>query len=153
MNCDPKALVAAARCYACVPKPMQQAVLIYLLMKWASGASGCIPPPAFDFVGETHDWQSIDLILQWTCQPSNGISSFLVNYGSDRPDGPFPMTTNTITGIDCPDSGPFISTPTHVFISGLLANTIYYFQAIALTASNCPGSPVYFSIQTADMVS
>lgn len=36
MNCDPKSLVAAARCYACVPKPMQRAVLIYLLLSWAT---------------------------------------------------------------------------------------------------------------------
>lgn len=36
MTCDPKALLQAAACYRCIPKPVMQSTLISLLCHWAN---------------------------------------------------------------------------------------------------------------------
>lgn len=42
INCDPAALVAAAKCFDCIPHRMQKAVELYLLAQMANGANPAI---------------------------------------------------------------------------------------------------------------
>lgn len=39
VNCDPAALVAAAKCFECIPLSMQKAVELYLLAQIANGVN------------------------------------------------------------------------------------------------------------------
>ena len=43
-NCDPKALLEAARCFRCLPKDVVRAIKISLLCRWASQPKGCGTP-------------------------------------------------------------------------------------------------------------
>ncbi len=130
---------------------MRASVKLWLLCQWASGeAAPCIAPPAFIFLSETHGTGFFNIVLQWTCLPSNTIGRFLVNYGTVGPAGPFPVQTNTLTGISCPSSGPFVPNQTHILIGGLSVLTTYYFQAIAESGADCEGPPVFFQLETAD---
>lgn len=36
MNCDPKALMEAAKCFRCIPRGSLKEVMIYLLCQWAN---------------------------------------------------------------------------------------------------------------------
>ena len=38
LNCDPSALVAAAKCFECIPESMQKSVELYLLAVIAGGS-------------------------------------------------------------------------------------------------------------------
>lgn len=61
MNCDPKALLAAAKCYQCLPKNVWQSAIISLLCEWANNKNG-----RFSYEPESAN-------MQW--HDSNGIKS------------------------------------------------------------------------------
>lgn len=44
MDCNPKALLAAAKCYQCLPKNVWQSAIISLLCEWANNLGPCVPP-------------------------------------------------------------------------------------------------------------
>lgn len=46
MNCDPNALLAAARCFSCIPKGKLREVIVYLFCQWENS----IPPAPFSDV-------------------------------------------------------------------------------------------------------
>lgn len=54
MNCDPKALLAAAACYRCIPPQVMQATMISLLCQWANAE----PVPPFECDPVYEDWKN-----------------------------------------------------------------------------------------------
>lgn len=46
ISCDPNDLMAAAKCYRCIPKGSLQEVMIYLICQWANGGP---PVPQFSY--------------------------------------------------------------------------------------------------------
>lgn len=44
MTCDPKALLEAAKCYRCIPKPVMRSSMISLLCEWANNLTPPEPP-------------------------------------------------------------------------------------------------------------
>lgn len=65
MNCDPKALLAAARCYQCIPKPVMQSAMISLLCQWANN----LTPPVFR-------WEPESAILNWVDSGGPHVDNF-----------------------------------------------------------------------------
>lgn len=45
MNCNPALLVAASRCFPCIPKGSQSEVKLYLLCQWANNTGPVVPVP------------------------------------------------------------------------------------------------------------
>jgi hypothetical protein len=62
MNCDPNALIEAAKCFRCLPPGMTREMLVYLLCQWANSTACTLPTAPVDLGVTAGDSQNT---LNW----------------------------------------------------------------------------------------
>ena len=141
--CTPSELVAAAKCFACIPKSARWSVRSKILCETAIKAdptTPCSTPSAPTNVGALNE-TSTTIKIAWK-QPKNTgnfISGYIVYWGTTS-GGPY---TN--------NSGVIGIVPKNYTITGLSPGTTYFFIVVAQT--NVPGCVSANSVQGSDTTS
>ena len=138
--CTPSDLVAAAKCFACIPKSARWSVRSKILCETAIKAdptTPCSAPSAPTNVGPLNETNTT-IKIAWK-QPKNTgsfISGYIVYWGTTS-GGPY---TN--------NSGLIGIVPKNYTITGLTSGTTYYFVVVAQT--NVPGCVSVNSVEGHD---
>lgn len=129
MNCDPNTLMAAAKCFKCIPKKMLPEVQIYLLCQWANAsATPCVLPGAMTLGAVVPNSGYVSIPLNAGVPPAT--LNTIVCWGT-VPGGPYPNCKTF------PFFGPILPTVDVTVADGLLPLTTYYFVAYANSGPGC----------------
>lgn len=104
MNCSPTALIEAAKCYRCIPKPILQSTIISLLCQWANGGS---KPPEPCVI----HWTPEATVVDWVAGgiPASGdLATFLTVDPTTVTD--MDASARGLTEFSCPRYLPNLST-------------------------------------------
>lgn len=126
LSCSPADIVAAAKCFACMPRNTAPLVKAYLLCQTAVKAdptAPCSTPSAPTNVGALNSSNTtIKIAWKQVKNTGNFITGYIVYWGTTS-GGPY--TSN---------SGVIGITPRNYTITGLSSGTTYYFIVVAQTA-------------------